>query len=296
MSLTKKKFRLNNWKGWLLILPGLMFHLYAVTVPAALGLYLPFTEWNGLDVPKFIGLDNFIEAFQDKIVGMALMNNFKWMLFWITIPIILAFFLAYLLTKVKKGQTAYQSIFFSTSIITVTVAGQIWFWLYNPFSGVNFYLDKAGLGFLEWPGLTIPSFSLVSVLIADMWRGFGGNVIWLLAAMTQNDKSLEEAARIDGAGRFRIIWNIILPQIRPTLVVVTMLTALGAFGAFEMVYVMTGGGPAHATETLSTYYYSLSTEGRRAGYGSSIALFQTFAALILIVFYALVKKKKGWDV
>lgn len=296
MSLTKKRFLFKNWAGWLLIIPGLAFHLYAVTVPAALGLYLPFTEWNGLDVPKFIGFDNFIEAFQDKVVGMALMNNIKWMLFWITVPIILAFFLAYLLTKVKKGQTAYQSVFFSTSIITVTVAGQIWFWLYNPFSGVNFYLDKAGLGFIEWPGLTIPSFSLLSVLIADMWRGFGGNVIWILAAMSQNDKSLEEAARIDGAGRFRIIWNVILPQIRPTLVVVTMLTALGSFGAFEMVYVMTGGGPAHATETLSTYYYSLSTEGRRAGYGSAIALLQIFAALILIVFYGYVKKKKGWDV
>ncbi|RED64057.1 carbohydrate ABC transporter permease [Cohnella lupini] len=294
--MTKKRFQLKNWAGWLLIVPGLAFHLYAVTVPAALGLYLPFTEWNGLDVPKFIGFDNFIEAFQDKIVGMALLNNVKWMLFWITVPIILAFFLAYLLTKVKKGQTAYQSIFFSTSIITVTVAGQIWFWLYNPFSGVNFYMDKVGLGFIEWPGLTIPSFSLVSVLIADMWRGFGGNVIWLLAAMSQNDKSLEEAARIDGAGRFRIIWNVILPQIRPTLVVVTMLTALGSFGAFEMVYVMTGGGPAHATETLSTYYYSLSTEGRRAGYGSAIALFQIFAALILIVFYGYLRKKKGWDV
>ncbi|MBB3128523.1 ABC-type sugar transport system permease subunit [Paenibacillus rhizosphaerae] len=291
-----KRSRLVRWKGWLFILPGLLFHIFAVTIPAMLSLYLPFTEWNGISMPKFIGIENFVEAFQDRIVGVAFLNNVKWMLFWVTIPIIFAFGLAYLLSKIKRGQTAYQSIFFSTSIITVTVAGQIWFWLYNPFSGVNFYLDKAGLGFLEWPGLTIPSFALVSVLIADMWRGFGGNVIWLLAALTQNDKSIEEAAKLDGAGRFRILWNIVLPQIRPTLVVVTLLTALGAFGAFEMVYVMTGGGPAHATETLSTYYYSLSTRGQRAGYGSAIALFQMFIAFILIAVYAYLKKKKGWDV
>ncbi|WP_162463279.1 carbohydrate ABC transporter permease [Paenibacillus psychroresistens] len=296
-SITKKKGSISKrWFGWYFIIPGLLFHIFAVSIPSLMSLYLPFTEWNGLNVPKFIGLDNFVEAFQDKVVGIAFINNIKWALFWITIPIIFAFILAYLLVKVKKGQTAYQSIFFSTSIITVTVAGQIWFWLYNPFSGVNHYLEKTGLDFLSIPGLTNPSLALYSVLFADMWKGFGGNVIWLLAAMSQLDKSMEEAAKIDGAGRFRILWYIIIPQLRPTLVIITLLTVLNAFGAFDMVYVMTGGGPAHATETLSTYYYSLSTTGRRAGYASSIALFQMMIAIVLMIVYGVLKKKKGWDV
>ncbi|WP_274363136.1 carbohydrate ABC transporter permease [Paenibacillus thermotolerans] len=282
--------------GWWYILPGLLFHIVAVTIPAVMSLFMPFTEWNGLNVPKFIGLANFAEALQDRVVGMALMNNVKWMLFCITIPLVFAFGLAHLLTKVKKGQVTYQAVFFSTSIITVTVAGQIWFWLYNPFSGVNFYLEKAGLDFLAWPGLTIPSFALVSILIADMWKGFGGNVIWLLAAMTQLDKSLEESARLDGAGRRQVMWNIILPQLRPTIVILSFLTVIGSFGAFEMVYVMTGGGPAHSTETLSTYYYSLSTAGRRAGYASAIALFQMVISFLLIIVYVALRKRKGWDV
>lgn len=239
---------------------------------------------------------NFAEAFRDRIVGTAFLNNLKWAAFCITIPLLFAFALSHLLTRIKRGQTTYQAIYFSTSIITVTVAGQIWFWLYNPFSGVNYYLEKVGLAFLSWPGLTIPSFSLISVLIADMWKGFGGNVIWLLAAMTQMDKSLEEAGRLDGAGKLRIMWSIVLPQLRPTLVIMSFLTIIGSFGAFEMVYVMTQGGPAHATETLSTYYYSLSTSGRRAGYASSIAMFQMFIALGLIVVYAVLRKKKGWEV
>lgn len=292
----RKKSGFSSGNGWLYIAPGLLFHIVAVTIPAVMSLYLPFTEWNGLNVPKFIGLANFAEAFQDRIVGMAFLNNVKWAVFWITLPIIFAFVLAYLLTKIKRGQTAYQAIYFSTSIITVTVAGQIWFWLYNPFSGVNYYLDKAGLGFIDWPGLTIPSFALFSVLLADMWKGFGGNVIWLLAAMTQRDKSLEESAKLDGAGRVKIMWHILLPQLRPTIVILMLLTILGSFGAFEMVYVMTGGGPAHSTETLSTYYYSLSTVGRRAGYAAAIAMFQMFIAVVLIAVYVVLRKKKGWDV
>jgi raffinose/stachyose/melibiose transport system permease protein len=292
----KKKFKKGKWIGWLFILPGLLFHILAVSIPAIMSFYLPFTEWNGLNVPKFIGIANFIEAFQDSIVWTAFLNNVKWAIFWITIPIILAFFLAHLLRKVNKGQTLYQATYFSTSIITVTVAGQIWFWIYNPFSGVNFYLDKAGLDFLEWPGLTVPALALFSVLLADMWKGFGTNVIWLLASMTQMDSSLEEAAKMDGAGRFKVIWHVILPQLRPTLIIIILLTMLGSFGAFEMVYVMTNGGPAHATETLSTYYYTLSTTGRRAGYASAVALFQMFIAILIIIIYAYLRKKKGWEV
>jgi len=299
-SLEIKREKKQKWRkkaiGWFFIVPGLLFHILAVAIPAAMSLYLPFTEWNGLNTPIFIGMENFKEAFQDEVVLTALFNNIKWAIFWVTIPLIFAFIVAYLLKKVKRGQTLYQATFFSTSIITVTVAGQIWFWIYNPFSGVNFYLDKAGLKFLEWPGLTIPALALFSVLIADMWKGFGTNVIWLLAAMTQTDKSLEEAARIEGANRFQVMWHILLPQLRPTLTVITLLTILGSFGAFEMVYVMTAGGPAHATETLSTYYYSLSTTGRRAGYASAVALFQTFIAFIIIIIFAYLRKKKGWDV
>jgi ABC-type sugar transport system permease subunit len=219
--------------GWFFILPGLLVHILAVTIPAVMSFYLPFTEWNGLNTPKFIGIANFIEAFQDSVVFTALFNNIKWTLFWITIPLIFAFLVAYLLRKVNKGQTLYQATYFSTSIITVTVAGQIWFWIYNPFSGINFYLDKAGLGFLEVPGLTIPAIALFSVLFADMWKGFGTNVIWLLAAMTQTDKSLEEAAKIEGANRYQILRHVFLPQLRPTLTVITLLTILGSFGAFE---------------------------------------------------------------
>jgi raffinose/stachyose/melibiose transport system permease protein len=293
---TKKRIKNKNWIGWLFILPGLIFHIAAVTIPAGMSLYLPFTEWNGLNVPTFIGLDNFVEAFADPVVNTAFLNNIKWALFQITVPIIFAFILAYWLRKVNRGQTVYQGIFFSTSIITVAVAGQIWSWLYNPFTGINYYLEQAGLTFLQWPGLTVPSLALISVLIADMWTGFGTNVIWLLAAMTQLDKSMEEAATLDGAGPFRIMWHVVLPQLRPTLTIIVLLTLLSSFGAFEMVYTMTSGGPDHATETLATYSYSLSTASRRAGYAAAVSLFQMAIALVTIGIYGYLRKKKGWEV
>jgi ABC-type sugar transport system permease subunit len=268
----------------------------AVFIPMAFTIYLPFTDWNGVSVPRFIGLSNFAEAFQDSVVGQAFWNNVEWCAFWLTIPLGLAFILASLLVKVRRGQTLYQAIYFSTSIITVTVAGQIWLWIYDPFSGLNSYLQQWGLGFLSLPGLTIPSLALLSVLFAAMWGGFGGNVIWLLAAMTQMDQALEEAATLDGANWLRLVWHVRLPQLRPTIVILCMLTVLGAFQAFDMVFVMTNGGPSHATETLSTYIYRLSTINFRAGYASAIAIFQFFIAVIVIVGYAILRKTQDWEV
>lgn len=282
--------------GWLFILPGLLFHIVAVTIPLLLTLYLPLTKWNGVGLPKFTGLDNFIRLFKDNVVYISLMNNFIWTAFSITVPILLALVLARLLTKAGRLQTLYQAIFFSTSVMTVTVAGQIWISLLNPFSGINYYLEKAGLGFLSMPGLTIPSLSIFFILIAEMWRSFGTNVIWLLAAMTQTDKSLEECAKIEGASKLQMIWHVVLPQLRPTVTMLVLITVLGSFSAFEMVYVMTKGGPSHATETLSTYSYLLSTANREAGYGSAVSFIQFVVSVGLIAIYANLRRKKGWDI
>lgn len=286
----------KRWIGWLFILPGLLFHIFAVTIPAIMSFLLPFTEWNGFSNPSFVGFSNFLEAFNDPIVWTAFLNNVKWCLFWVVVPIVFALCISLLLRKVTRGQTVYQVIYFSTSIITVTVAGQIWLWIISPFKGLNFFLKEIGLGFLQWPGLTQDWSALLSVLIADMWTGFGFFVIWILSSLTQLSKPLEDAAKIDGAGRLRIIWNVILPQLRPTLVVIVFLVMMASFSAFEMVYVMTKGGPAHATETLSTYYYTLTTTGRRIGYASAVSLFQISIALVIIFTYAYLRKKKGWDV
>jgi ABC-type sugar transport system permease subunit len=267
-----------------------------VFIPLLFTLVLPFTDWDGISALHFIGFSNFTEALGDSVVGQALANNVEWSVFWLTVPLVLAFLLASLLIKVRRGQTAYQAIYFSTSIITVTVTGEIWLWIYDPFSGINSYLQQWGLGFLQVPGLATPSLALLSVLVAAMWRGFGGNVIWLLAAMTQMDKSLEEAARLDGAGALRILWHIHLPQLRPTIVILSMLTVLSSFQAFDMVFVMTQGGPAHATETLSTYIYHLSITNYRAGYAAAISMLQFGVAIVLIAVYALLRKTKGWEV
>jgi len=288
--------RRGVWSGWLFLIPGLIFQIVAVFIPLLFTLVLPFTDWNGISAPNFVGLSNFSEAFGDAVVRQALGNNVEWSIFWLTIPLLLAFILASLLIKVRHGQTAYQAIYFSTSIITVTVTGEIWLWIYDPFSGINSYLQQWGLGFLQVPGLATPSLALLSVLFTAMWRGFGGNVIWLLAAMTQMDKSMEEAARLDGAGWLRVLWHIHLPQLRPTVVILSMLTILSSFQAFDMVFVMTQGGPAHATETLSTYIYHLSITNYRAGYAAAISMLQFAIAVLLIVGYVLLRKTKGWEV
>lgn len=280
---------------WLLLSPSIALLLLVVGGPIIGTIWLSFTNWNGIAPAEFIGFQNFVDLIKDKIFYKALSNNFEWMLFFLTVPVIAGLSIALLISRVKHGRMFYRTIVFLPYIVATVVTAKIWLWIYNPFFGLNVKLKEWGFNDLAISWLGDVKTALYAVAAADGWHFFGFLVVLFLVALQQLDKNLEEAAKVEGANRFQILWHVILPQIRPTIVLNYMLIIIWSFAAFDYVFVMTQGGPGNASELLATYMYKLAIYGQQPGYASAVALTMgVFSFIVIVVFGYL--KKKGWDV
>ncbi|MEH7306992.1 carbohydrate ABC transporter permease [Neobacillus drentensis] len=287
----------KNWRKaivpWLFLSPALFLIILVVAGPTIGTLILSLTDWDGIQPPKFIGLENYQTLLSDPNFFAALGNNFKWMALFCTVPIIFALIIAYMVSKVKRGQMFYRSTFFLPQIVSTVVSAKVWAWIYNPFFGINTLLTKWGFHNVPmWLG--DPAIALLSVALVDGWRYWGFLMVLILTALHQTDKSLEEAAIVEGANKIQIFWYVILPQLRPTLMLILMLTMIWSFAAFDYVFVMTNGGPGNATELISTYMYKEALQNQAPGYASSIALAMAVLSGIIIAIFGIMKKK-GWE-
>jgi len=280
---------------WLLLSPTLVLLTLVISGPLVGTLLLALTDWNGIHPPNFIGADNFVKLVHDPVFYKSLGNNIKWMLFFLIVPVIMGLFVALWVSRVGRGQMLYRSLLFMPYIVSTVVTAKIWLGLYNPYFGINTVLEKWGLGFLARSWLGDTSIALYAVAVADTWHFWGFLVVLFLMALHQLNRSLEEAAIVDGANKIRIFWHIVLPQLRPTIVLVYMLLIIWSFAAFDYVFVMTQGGPGNATELIATYMYKLAIYNQEPGYASAIALTMGIFSLIVILGFGFIKKK-GWDV
>lgn len=280
---------------WLLLSPTIALLLLVVGGPIVGTIWLSFTNWNGIAPPEFVGVQNFVAMLQDQVFYKALWNNAKWMIFFLTVPVILGLSIALLISRVKRGKMFYRTVVFLPYIVATVVTAKIWLWIYNPFSGINVKLKEWGLEQFALSWLGDVKTALYAVAAADGWHFFGFLVVLFLVALQQLDKNLEEAAKVEGANRLQILWHVILPQIRPTIVLNYMLIIIWSFAAFDYVFVMTQGGPGNASELLATYMYKLAIYGQQPGYASAVALTMGVFSLLVIVGFGYLKKK-GWDV
>lgn len=280
---------------WMFMAPSICLLLFVVGAPMAGTFILSLTDWNGLSQLNYIGLANFNELFRDKIFYAALFNNLKWLLIFLTIPVFLGLTAALCISRIQRGKLFYRSVLFVPYILSTVVTAIIWALIYNPFNGINVVLEQYGLGFLALRWLGDPKIALYSVAFADLWHFWGFVVVIFLVGLQQTDKSLEEAGKVEGAGRLQIFWYIILPQLRPTIVMVYMLLIIWSFAAFDYVFVMTQGGPGNATELLATYMYDLAIYKRSPGYASSVAVVLGMFTVIVIIGFGYLRRK-GWDV
>ena len=256
-------------------------------------LAISLTNWDGIRPPKFVGIANFQKLLGDSGFYWAVLNNVKWTIFFVTVPIIFALIMAGILSKVKKGQMVYRVLFFLPYIVMSVVVAKMWSLIFNPFSGIATIMAKFGI---EAPlFLGNPDIALYSVAFVDASRYWIFLMIMFLTAFFQLDKSLEEAAKIDGANRVQNFFYVLVPQIRPTLVTIISLTFIWSFTAFDFVFLMTGGGPGNATELVSTYMYRLAMSSQQPGYASAIALVMVlFSAAYLLLMNLL--RKRGWEI
>ena len=279
---------------YLFILPAFVIHLALVTLPSLSTLVMSLYEWNGLGAAKFIGLDNFKEIAADPMVKQAILHNIEWLLVFITVPLILGFVVAIIVSQLNRGQMIFRTTFFIPYVISAAVAGKIWTAYMNPYYGVNQVFAKLG-----WDGLAKtlwlgnPKIALYSVAFVDNWHWWGFIMVLFLGALQQVDSELYEAARVDGANRFQELLHVSIPGIRPTIAFVLIMTIMWSFLTFDYVYIMTNGGPANATEIMSTYIYKNAFTKYRAGYANALCVIQCGICIILYFVQKVISEKGG---
>ena len=267
--------------GIALIVPLMALVVIFFLFPLVNAIYYAFVDFNGINLkPPFIGLGNFTELAQDPAVWPALKNNVIWIIIGTAAPLVIGLALALLMWKVQRGSLAYRVAFFLPYILPQVAIGVVWSWIYDPTRGwLNQVLQAVGLGRLAGGWLGNPSTALYAVLGTAVWATTGFVFLILLSALRNVDAELVDASMIDGANALQRVWHIVLPQIMPVFLMVTTITLVGGFSVFDIIFVMTGGGPAGATEVLGTYAYSSAFQLNRISYGTTLALVITVLAI-----------------
>ena len=278
-------------KRWMWIigfsLIPLVAYLVIVIIPLMTSFFFSFTNWNGFSAAyRMIGLDNFAKAFQDELFIGAFKNTIIWMAMAIILPVVTGLGLALLLQEGIKGANVYKSIFFLPICLSLAVIGQVWIWIYQPDWGlINTFLRAVGLNQLTLAWLANPNTALWSVIIAWSWQQVGLAMVIFLAGLTAVPTELTEAAEIDGASYFKMLRYVVIPLLAPATIVVVALSIINSLKSFDVVYMMTQGGPFHSTDTLAMYMYLQSFKSYFMGYGSAIAVILFLMALVIITIY-----------
>lgn len=245
--------------------------------PMGSALYFSVVDFDGVDpTPAFIGLDNFKEMLTDPEVWHSLGNNAIWIVIGTAAPMVIGLIISVLIWSVRQGAIFYRLAFFLPFILPGVAIGIVWIWIYDPVNGwLNRVLNAVGLGSLARGWLGDPDVALFAVLATAIWAYSGFVIIIFLSALGNVDVELVDAARIDGANAGQRLVHILVPQIMPVFIMVLTLTLVGGFSVFDIVFIMTGGGPANATNVIGTYAYSQAFQLSRIGYGTTLALLIT---------------------
>lgn len=267
--------------GIVLVAPAMILVVTFFLVPLVNAVFYTFVDFNGVNPdPPFVGLANYVELFQDPKLWPALKNNAIWIVLGTIAPLAIGLALALLMWHVRRGSALYRVAFFLPFILPPVAVGVVWGWIYDPVRGwLNQALEAVGLGFLRTGWLGNPETALYAVLATAVWATSGFIFVILLAALRNVDVELVEASRLDGANALQRLWYIILPQIMPVFLMVTTITLVGGFSVFDIIFVMTGGGPAGATDVLGTLAYSNAFQLNRISYGTTIALVITLLSI-----------------
>ena len=280
-----KKDYQNNFCGLFFVLPAFIGTFIFIIIPIFCSFALSFTEWDLLNEIKFIGLENYKIILKEPIFIQILANTLVYALsttiFAVTIPLVIA---NIIYTKIK-GAEWFKTIYFIPFITPAIVVAIVWSWIFDPNIGVVNTLFKTDLKWLFDTHLAMPVLIFVSV-----WKLIGYNIILFLTGFTTISINLFEAAKIDGANENAIFWNITIPLLRPTIYFVTLVTAISSFQVFDLIYVMTLGGPNNSTNVIVYSIYKYAFEYFDIGKACALAYILFVVIFILALLQRLVKK------
>lgn len=291
-----KKIYSCKWKIVLFMAPALLLFVGILVAPIFMSGYYSLFDWKGYGPKDFIGFENYFELFTSENISFlkAFGNACILAVISVLIQLPLALFFALILGKGRKGERGFLSIYFMPVLISTVVIGQLWLKIYNPEYGVlNVMLRSIGLE--EWTRrwLGDENTALLSAFVPTVWQYVGYHMLLLYAGIKSVPTEYREAAMIDGANESKVNRYIVLPYIRPILRISVIFAVTGSFKSFDLIYVLTNGGPDHATEVPSTLMISMLFSRNRYGMGSTIALFMiVLCFLSAIVISALFKERE----
>ncbi|TDL31294.1 sugar ABC transporter permease [Jeotgalibacillus sp. S-D1] len=295
----RSKSKKKKWRNALTILlfvsPALIVYAMYVIYPILATLNYSFYDWNGSSVGTYIGLQNYVQLFSDSIFWTALRNNTWITLTSVFVQIPLGLIMALMLFAPIKGIRLMSSVYFFPFLMSTVAIGLLWIYMFDPINGsINQLINLLGFENVAW--LSGENTAIIAVLFVIVWQFAPFYMILFRAAIVGIPEELYEAADIDGANPWHKFSRITLPLLMPTIVSSSILAIVGSLKAFDIFYVMTGGGPNHATELMGTYMFKQAFVNFNMGYASAIAFVMFFIALIVTIliqaldFY---RQKKG---
>lgn len=266
------------------MLPALLFYLFSVFYPIIESIRLSFVSWSGLGEKRFVGLQNYIHLFQDKVFYTAFLNNLVYLVIVVGMQILIGLLFAVLLTYLTKGVTLIKTLYYVPCIITTVAVTQLFRSMYatQPEGIINQLLNAVGLGSLATSWLTNVKTVLVAVSIPEGWRYTGMYMVIFYAALISLDPEICEAAKIDGANGWQTLIRVKLPMIKEVLLLTLTMVLTGALRGFDIPYILTNGGPGNVSELMSTYMYKRAFGSNQYGYGSAIAVFIIVESMLVV--------------
>ncbi|NPV54157.1 MAG: sugar ABC transporter permease [Firmicutes bacterium] len=270
--------------AYFLITPAVLMLIVFMVYPLFNALVLSLYQWNGFGSKIFIGFENFVGLFRDPRFFNALGNTLKYTVGSVFGTLLIGFLTALALHIKIKGWRFFRTAFFMNVILSITAVGILWGNLLHPIGGpVKLVLKLVGITAPDWFGN--PSLVMWVITAINIWQYSGYPMLFLFTAMESIPTEMYEAAEIDGITFWKKVWYLILPMIKPVLAIVTMLQVINSFKVFDVVFVITKGGPGQASEVLSLYMYNVAFWFRRFGYGSAISVIMLMLEMILAWFY-----------
>lgn len=273
-----------------MLLPALALFITFICYPMFYGFFISLNRWDGFSDMKFVGFQNYLGIFKDQLFYNSFLHNVIFALGSVFGKVVLALLIAILLNRRFKGVTFFRGVFFTPVVISFVAIGLLWQRLYDPNLGlIEQFL--ASLKLIKEPvgWLADPKIALWAVILVDIWKWTGYHTVLYLAGLQTIAKELYESAEIDGANAWQQLWYITLPELRPVTIINVTIATMGAFSVFDLVFMLTNGGPFNSTHVMLTYMYQITFGGSDSnfGYGSAVA----YIVLAIIFAISLVQSK-----
>jgi ABC-type sugar transport system permease subunit len=279
--------------------PAALVLLLFMAIPMVNAIVLSFQSWNGMSPPKWAGLNNYATLLNDRVFLIALGNTAYFTIATVLLQTTIPLLIANLLNSGIRGSTFFRTLYFMPVIISLAISGLLWAMIFEPNFGVlNEFLRAIGLGGLTQLWLADRATVMPSIILVSVWQSLGFYLVIYFAALQNIPQDLYEAATIDGANAWERLLHVTIPMLRPVIILVIVLNTINGVKVFDQIWVMTAGGPNHASDTLGTYLYStafgaMGSSNPQLGYATSIGIVILVLSFILSVIQIRVGRRQA---